>query len=98
MQDDGGLKGCGRVQMKRALPAFALLAVTAVAQAQTFDERFPKPSRENSSAMEALRHWLGMKAAVGSVTAPAVSASAPKPAHQDAPKPTLVSTTPAAPA
>jgi rare lipoprotein A len=93
--------------MKRLLPALMLLAMMAAAQAQTNDERFPKPSRENPSAVEALKKWLGTKAAVkpapaaATVSTPApkpavkpavaIVTSAPKPAPQQMPKPTLVS-------
>jgi rare lipoprotein A len=78
--------------MKRLLPALALLAMTAAAQAQTSDDRFPKPSVENPSAVEALRSWLGRRApATVSTSKPAVRPAVASPANHPTLKPTLAS-------
>jgi len=87
--------------MTRISPLLALLAMTAAAQAQTVDDRFPKPSSENPSAVQALQSWIGSRAAVKPVTAtvstartvkPAVATMAPSGANQPTLKPTLAST------
>ena len=49
--------------MRRLVLAFCLAASAGVAQAQTFDDRFPKPSRDNPSLVTAVRHWFAAKAA-----------------------------------
>jgi len=89
--------------MKLVLRALALLAMTAAAQAQTADDRFPRPSAENPSAVEALKGWLGNKAAARPVPAtatistpkpavkPAIATTAPRPANQSTLEPTLAS-------
>jgi rare lipoprotein A len=89
--------------MTRILPALALLAVTAVAQAQTADDQFPKPSAENPSAAEALKSWFGSRAAAKPVPAtatistpkravkPAIATTAPRAANHPTLEPTLAS-------
>ena len=53
----------GGVAVKRLVVALGFAAFAAAAQAQTADERFPKPSHENPSLVTALRSWLASKTA-----------------------------------
>jgi rare lipoprotein A len=49
--------------MKRLIVALGLAVLAAAAQAQTADDRFPRPSHENPSLVTALRNWLASKSA-----------------------------------
>ena len=47
--------------MRRLGLALCLAVVATAAQAQTFDERFPKPSPENPSLVAAVRSWFAAR-------------------------------------
>jgi len=87
--------------MRRVFFAFALLAMTAAAMAQTADDRFTsRPSRENPSAIQALQNWLGSKLAAKPKLIPVVAAApavAPTPAPQVTPTPAALTVSSAPP-
>jgi len=86
--------------MRRVFFAFALLAMTAAAMAQTADDRFTsRPSRENPSAIQALQNWLGSKLAAKPKLIPAVAAApvVPTPTPQVTPTPAALTVSSAPP-
>jgi rare lipoprotein A len=74
----------GRVTMKGLVVALGLAVLAAAAQAQTSDERFPKPSHENPSLVTALRSWLASKTADKNTAERRTAAENPAPARHAA--------------